>query len=210
VEKTLPPAAGGEKVSTGMGLLLTSASGYENLPVVRVHDSQHNRGEQSVARYYELPTAVPLLGVDVAYLNACSPKPATDSYLLYHKAPQGWESLASETNLAGKRITSRLAEPVEVSLLAAFPFPELGYSQYITPNADGINDCFTVAGIEKFPDTRLVILLPNGSVIYDVSPYSNDFCGEGLSTGTYYYMFFTEKSDKKPVKRGFFELVKEE
>ncbi|MDR1342468.1 MAG: gliding motility-associated C-terminal domain-containing protein [Prevotellaceae bacterium] len=99
---------------------------------------------------------------------------------------------------------------MEVSLLAAFPFPELSYSQYITPNADGINDCFTVAGIEKFPDTRLVILLPNGNVIYDVSPYSNDFCGEGLSTGTYYYMFFTEKSDKKPAKRGFFELVKEE
>jgi hypothetical protein len=93
VEKTLPAAGGGEKVSTGMGLSITPASSYENLPVARVHDRQHNRGEQSVARYYEFPTAVPLVGVDVAYLNACSPKPAADSYLLYHKAPQGWESL---------------------------------------------------------------------------------------------------------------------
>jgi hypothetical protein len=211
IEKMLPPLPASGRVATGVGLSFVAAQSYDSLLLTRTHAPWYHRGEYSLAKAYELSPPALLASVDVAYLHAQSPK-AVDTYLIYYGAPQGLglESVPSETNTAAKRVSSKNSAPLEASRLTLFPFPDLRFTKLITPNGDGVNDCFEVAGIEKFGDARLVVLLPNGNVIYDASPYSNDFCGEGLSAGTYYYMFFAAKSDGKPVKRGFFEVVKAE
>jgi gliding motility-associated-like protein len=85
----------------------------------------------------------------------------------------------------------------------------LNFTKLCTPNSDGINDYFEVSGIEKYPNAKLVVLLPNGKIIYEKSPYNNDFNGDGLSNGTYYFMFWGDKSNSKPLKKGFFELLRE-
>jgi gliding motility-associated-like protein len=210
VEKMLPALPASGRAATGMGVTLTVAASCDSLLLTRTHEPWYYKGEYSVAKAYGFSRPTLLAGVDATYLQAQSPK-ATDTYLIYYKAPQGLglESVASETNAAAKRVVSKSSEPFEADGLTVFPFPDLGFTKSITPNGDGINDCFEVRGIEKFPAARLAVLLPNGNVIYDASPYGNNFCGEGLSAGTYYYMFFTEKGDARPVKKGFFELVKE-
>lgn len=211
IEKMLPPLPSSERVATGMGLNFTAAQGCDSLLLTRTHGGWYDRGELSIAKVYEFSQPVLLASVDVAYLQAESPKVA-DSYLIYYRTPQGLgiESVPSETNTATRRVSSKSSEPFEADRLTVFPFPDLGFSKALTPNGDGVNDCFEVRGIEKFPGARLVLLLPSGSIIYDASPYGNDFRGDGLSAGTYYYMFFAESGDAKPAKKGFFELVKEE
>jgi gliding motility-associated-like protein len=213
IEKMLPalPSSGG-RVATGMGMSFTAAQGWDSLLLTRTHEAWYYRGEYSISKAYELSRPTPLANLDITYLQAQSPK-ATDTYLIYYRPLQGQglglESVASETNAAAKRVTSKSEEPFEADRLTVFPFPDLGFPKSITPNGDGINDCFEVRGLEKFADARLVVLLPNGAVAYEASPYGNDFCGATLRSGTYYYMFFLEKGAKRPAKKGFFELVKE-
>lgn len=210
IEKMLSPQPSSGRAATGMGMSFTAAQGCDSLLLTRTHERWYNRGEYSLAKAYEFSRPLLLASVDIAYLQAESPK-VTDSYLICYRTTQstGLENVSAETNPATKRVSSKNSDPFEVTQLTLFPFPDLGFPKAITPNGDGVNDCFEVRGLEKFANARLVLLLPNGSTIYDVSPYGNDFCGEGLSEGTYYYMFFAEKGDSRPLKKGFFELVKE-
>ncbi len=62
-----------------------------------------------------------------------------------------------------------------------------------TPNGDGVNDCFFIKGIEKFPNNHLLIFNRWGSEILQFSGYKNEWDGrDGSSTpvaeGVYYYI----------------------
>jgi gliding motility-associated-like protein len=210
-EKVLPAAAAGARVSTGMGLGFTAAQGYDALLVVRSHERQPLRGGQPLAKRYAFPAAVELSGVEFSYLLAQAP-PASGggAYQLYGQAPSGaWAALPAEDTPAAKRVVGRGAAPVEVAALTLLPLPALGFPKLLTPNGDGVNDCFEVLGLEQHPNARLVVLLPSGRVVHDEAPYGNGYRGEGLPTGTCYYLFYADKADARPVKKGFFELVRE-
>lgn len=65
----------------------------------------------------------------------------------------------------------------------------------ITPNGDGVNDEFYIAtGIDFiYPDNSLIIFNRWGDVVYEKSPYTNDWrgtneSGDDLPAGTYYYI----------------------
>lgn len=59
----------------------------------------------------------------------------------------------------------------------------------ITPNGDGKNDVLKIEGIELYKENTLSIFNRWGNEVYR-SPggYNNNWSGEGLSEGTYYYV----------------------
>ena len=64
----------------------------------------------------------------------------------------------------------------------------------ITPNGDGLNDCFEVFVPEEFVEcTNYEVYNRWGMRVYDTKEFSDDFCGinayneKEVSTGTYYY-----------------------
>lgn len=63
-----------------------------------------------------------------------------------------------------------------------------------TPNNDGVNDSFTILGIQNFPNNSLAIFDANGKEIYYMKGYKNDWSGI-MDDGTlapesmYYYVF---------------------
>lgn len=57
-----------------------------------------------------------------------------------------------------------------------------------TPNGDGRNDTFLIPGLEDYPSNSLSIVNRWGSTIYESNGYKNDWTGEGLNEGTYFYM----------------------
>ncbi|MCK4749202.1 MAG: gliding motility-associated C-terminal domain-containing protein, partial [Bacteroidales bacterium] len=70
----------------------------------------------------------------------------------------------------------------------------------ITPNGDGKNDHFLVAGILRFPGSELVVLNRWGEEVYRASPYENNWDGvnhEGreLPEGTYYIILKLTEDD---------------
>lgn len=59
-----------------------------------------------------------------------------------------------------------------------------------TPNGDGVNDFFQFTNLEYYSGSRLVIYNRWGRKVYEASDYHNDWNGENLSDGLYYYILY--------------------
>jgi len=57
-----------------------------------------------------------------------------------------------------------------------------------TPNGDGKNDVFKIAGLVSYPGSQLIIFNRWGNEVYNADNYLNDWNGSGLAEGTYYYV----------------------
>jgi gliding motility-associated-like protein len=66
--------------------------------------------------------------------------------------------------------------------------PDLQVFNVMTPNGDGRNETFTIRNIERFPQAKVQIFTRWGQLVLNQSPYLNDFEGNGLEAGTYYYL----------------------
>lgn len=75
----------------------------------------------------------------------------------------------------------------------------------MTPNGDGKNETFTIKNIERFPQARVQLFNRWGQRVLNQSPYQNDFDGNGLEAGTYYYLI--ERSGR-PALSGALRLNK--
>jgi gliding motility-associated-like protein len=70
-----------------------------------------------------------------------------------------------------------------------------------TPDGDGINDVFVIAGLENFPLNNIKIFNRWGALVFEMENYNNtwggtsqnalNFISEVLPTGTYYYILDT-------------------
>ena len=70
--------------------------------------------------------------------------------------------------------------------------------QGFSPNNDGINDSFTIAGIESYPNNKLIIMNRWGNKVFEANRYNNDWDGtnqhgvsfgnQELPDGTYFYI----------------------
>ena len=59
----------------------------------------------------------------------------------------------------------------------------------ITPDGNGKNDFWQVKNIALFPENEMVLYDRWGKEVYRKSSYLNDFTGEGLTNGMYFYAF---------------------
>ena len=61
-----------------------------------------------------------------------------------------------------------------------------------SPNGDGLNDHFTVLGLENHPENKLLVFNEYGHEVFSSTGYANDWAGlshgSPLSSGTYYYV----------------------
>jgi len=60
-----------------------------------------------------------------------------------------------------------------------------------TPNGDGRNDVFEIVGIEGFDRVEITVVNRWGNEVYRNDNYRNDWGGQGLNEGTYYYVIIT-------------------
>lgn len=90
-------------------------------------------------------------------------------------------------------------------------------NQLITPNEDGFNDAWYLGDLYPYPNHRVQIFNRWGSLVFEASPYLNDWKGTWEAAGgngaplpsaTYYYLF--ETGLKQPdMFRGFIEIQNE-
>jgi len=69
--------------------------------------------------------------------------------------------------------------------------------QGFSPNGDGIGDTWVIAGLELYPQASVQIFNRYGNVVYEATPYANDWdgtntnglsVGDQLPIGTYWYI----------------------
>ncbi|WP_276499633.1 ice-binding family protein [Pontibacter litorisediminis] len=63
----------------------------------------------------------------------------------------------------------------------------LDFPKAFSPNGDGKNDNWHIKNLEKFPNNEIVILNRWGSEVYKTKGYQNNWNGQGLGQGTYFY-----------------------
>lgn len=86
--------------------------------------------------------------------------------------------------------------------------------EIFTPNGDGKNDPFYIPGLDNYPKNKLQIYNRWGNIIYEASPYKNDWDGTPnkssigtgkLPVGTYFYILDLG-DEKEEVRKGFVQL----
>jgi gliding motility-associated-like protein len=75
------------------------------------------------------------------------------------------------------------SEPFEV---IADPSP-LFIPNVFTPNGDGVNDYFRIAGLEHYDGCDLQVINKRGKTVYSTINYRNDWYGDDLPDDIYYY-----------------------
>ncbi|ASZ10867.1 DUF11 domain-containing protein [Chitinophaga pendula] len=78
----------------------------------------------------------------------------------------------------------------------------------ITPNGDGKNDKFVIVGIERFPGSSLLIYNRWGNQVFQSKNYRNEWDGNGLNEGTYYYLLELKMPEGTKVYKGWIELLR--
>ncbi|MBI4931784.1 MAG: gliding motility-associated C-terminal domain-containing protein [Bacteroidetes bacterium] len=77
-------------------------------------------------------------------------------------------------------------------VLFVIPSDELVVYNAFTPNGDGLNDVFYIGNIQKYPESKFEVFNRNGKLVYQASPYLNDWNGRvdgvDLPCATYYYV----------------------
>ncbi|MNK11522.1 hypothetical protein D3C87_295640 [compost metagenome] len=81
----------------------------------------------------------------------------------------------------------------------------------ITPNGDGKNDVLKIEGIELYRQNSLAIFNRWGNEVYrSPSGYQNNWNGEGLSEGTYYYVLkLVSKEGISSSRTGYITLLRD-
>ncbi|WP_025146750.1 T9SS C-terminal target domain-containing protein, partial [Pedobacter jeongneungensis] len=79
-----------------------------------------------------------------------------------------------------------------------------------TPNGDGINDAFEIIGLNQYQANELQIVNRWGNEVFHAKGYQNNWTGEGLNEGTYYYLLRVKKanSDEFEVYKGYITLIR--
>jgi len=79
-----------------------------------------------------------------------------------------------------------------------------------TPNGDGVNDTFEIRGLELFVENEITIFNRWENEVFRAKNYQNNWTGEGLNEGTYFYVLRVKEiqgGDWK-VFKGYITLVK--
>lgn len=97
-------------------------------------------------------------------------------------------------------------DTLPVSLIA----PDVVYiPTAFTPNGDGHNDLFVIAGLNNYPGSSLTVYNRWGNTVFNSPSYGNDWDGGTQPAGTYVYLLRLQLAPGSwEMKKGFLELVR--
>jgi gliding motility-associated-like protein len=86
--------------------------------------------------------------------------------------------------------------------------PDLSIANFLSPNGDGINDVFAITGIEQVPVNQLIVFNRHGTVVFECNRYQNQWSGENVLGGVYYYIFKFTFHGNEFMRKGSITIVK--
>nr|WP_294860328.1 gliding motility-associated C-terminal domain-containing protein [uncultured Fluviicola sp.] len=78
----------------------------------------------------------------------------------------------------------------------------------ITPNGDGINDYFIIDDAYSQLKNQLIVFNRWGNKVFEASPYRNDWNGERVSDGVYFYLYYPNgMKETTNFREGFLHIL---
>ncbi len=85
----------------------------------------------------------------------------------------------------------------------------LAVPNVFTPNGDGLNDTFTIPGLSAYAQNDITIINRWGNEVYTKKNYNNDWTGDNLVEGTYFYVLRAQSSSGNwEVHKGYITLLR--
>ncbi|WP_316811491.1 gliding motility-associated C-terminal domain-containing protein, partial [Pedobacter heparinus] len=81
--------------------------------------------------------------------------------------------------------------------------PDLDIPNTFTPNGDGKNDTFLITGLENYEGVSLFVYNRWGDEVYKNNNYKNEWDGNGLNDGTYFYVLKLRTGAKEESRRSW-------
>ncbi|MBS1651198.1 MAG: gliding motility-associated C-terminal domain-containing protein [Bacteroidetes bacterium] len=79
-------------------------------------------------------------------------------------------------------------------------------SNHFTPNGDNYNDTWQISNINNYPNFELCVYNKWGQLVFNekdnYTPWNGKWLGIDVADGTYYYVFFFDKGNKKELLKG--------
>ncbi|MDR6781660.1 DUF7507 domain-containing protein [Pedobacter africanus] len=95
-----------------------------------------------------------------------------------------------------------LGSNVAIVTITVVP-PDLDVPNTFTPNGDGKNDTFVITGLENYEGVSLFVYNRWGDEVYRNNNYKNEWDGNGLNDGTYFYVLKLKKAGKEESRRSW-------
>ena len=112
----------------------------------------------------------------------------------------------SNVSILGKETDPIMANNIDATVQEVNP---LIIPNIFTPNGDNVNDTFFIPGLETYSDNELTIINRWGNHVYEKKDYKNDWAGQGLVEGTYYYLLKVKnRAGAWDVYKGYLTLVR--
>jgi len=112
----------------------------------------------------------------------------------------------SNVSILGKEPDPIMANNVAAAVQEVNP---LVIPNIFTPNGDGKNDTFEIPGLNTYSENEISIINRWGSNVYQKKNYQNDWSGEGLPEGTYYYVLRVKNNKNNwDTYKGYLTLVR--
>nr|WP_233166914.1 gliding motility-associated C-terminal domain-containing protein [Pedobacter sp. ASV2] len=127
-----------------------------------------------------------------------------------------WDILKGTNPAPGVHTRNNIALSADMAVNGGF-FTKLAVSgstlfipNLYTPNGDGNNDTFEIKGLELFAENDLMIVNRWGNQVYKSDNYRNDWTGDGLNEGTYYYVLRVKEASGSEwqVFKGYITLIR--
>ncbi|MCF8296188.1 MAG: gliding motility-associated C-terminal domain-containing protein [Saprospiraceae bacterium] len=84
---------------------------------------------------------------------------------------------------------------------------QLEIPNVFTPNGDGVNDYFKIAGLENYPNSKLIIFTRNGNKVYESLNYLNNWDGGNNPDGVYFFKLFIA-DENQTIRQGSVTLYR--
>jgi gliding motility-associated-like protein len=139
-----------------------------------------------------------------------------DAVITQYQGGSAWDKVAGTNPMTGVHTRNEVSLTTGTTSVGAwftkysFSVNNLVVPNLFTPNGDGVNDAFVIRGLDLFRENELTIINRWGNAVYKALNYKNDWTGNGLNEGTYYYLLRVRENSETEWKvfKGYITLIR--
>ncbi len=126
----------------------------------------------------------------------------TNMIMVIAGGKDGMISVVADNGVCGTSPSSIMSDKSKAETLIEVP-------NVFSPNGDGVHDTWVIKSLERFPDNDITILNRWGTEIFKAKSYKNNWTGDGLAEGTYYYVARVKLCDGSDrMLKGYVTLIR--